>query len=1165
MDQLRADNAQLSQQVALLTAQVAQMQAARPCRKCPVAVPDKFDGPLAQFPAFFGQCQLYMSLWPEDFPTECVFVLMLGFSSDGCDDGRMEVPLKEPMQLGVARPRLTQAEKVRCHCDGLCLYCGNQGHFVAKCPVKTSTAATPVVAGNGHRLAYWGPPSSPTLPSPPPLTSSTSPPLSLLVKHLVLPASVFMPGVGAVEIQALVNSGATANFMDAHFVRAVVHSSGTGVPARPVVAATKPLCMRIGQHVEEAVFYIAAVPHFPVVLGLEWLQAHDPQIVWSSGVVQFLDRKCATHCLHSCVGSVATPVDLDLPAELVDFADVFGEKEADQLPPYRAYDCPIDLLPNVKLPVGPIYSLSEPELAALRDFTNKNLRKGFIQPSTSPLAALVLFVKKKSGELRLYCDYHKLNAITVRNQYPLPLIPELIEQLCQAKIFMKLDLRRAYNLVHIHAGDKWKTAFRMRYSHFDYTVMPFGLTNAPAVFLHFMNEHWQHVRLVLQLLCENHLFAKREKCQFAQTTIDFLGHRISPAGVEMDPEKIESLQAFVNYYRTFIPRFAALTAPLSNLLKKGEKFHWGAEEQTAFEALKVAFASEPILKHPDPGQPFVVETDTSDVAVGAVLLQAYAPPGTLFLCTYNSRKLSAPELNYMIWDKELLAIKVTFETWRHNLEGAHHQIEVRTDHRNLEHLSTAQTLNQRQVRWSLFFARFDFWVTYVPSGGNQCADALSQKPEYTRREDKILPQTVIPLERFAATEEPVDLRVRIQEAQQQEHLWQLDIENWMRMGDKRLLGCILGTCYGSVIAFMCLEVLFVALSYVNVMIVQRRDTLGCSKHCTSSLGHFASCGICRQAKYAPGAPPGLLQPLPTPERPWGTVSLDFITELPPSKGATTILVVVDMLTKMAHFIPCVGLPLAKITAQLFISHVFRLHGLPDRIVSDRGVQTCLSFTHHPETDGGTERMNAILEQYLRCFSNTQQDNWVEMLPVAEFASPSDSPLPAVDTFLQELKAVHHMVRNQLERAKEDYKWFAERHCHDVLPSALGHRKAERDGAWYHIQPVFQGSLLVPVSADSLHRPDPSQPAPVAPLGEEDCGADFSIRWHGRVMGQRTSPGLMPLMFMLLIWSRTFTLSFLNVLICLVLGEGALKRRNSQQGVGVWLQRWWRRLGKGRAS
>ncbi|XP_013915571.1 PREDICTED: uncharacterized protein LOC106543973 [Thamnophis sirtalis] len=161
------------------------------------------------------------------------------------------------------------------------------------------------------------------------------------------------------------------------------------------------------------------------------------------------------------------------------------------MPPHQPYDCPIDLVPDAKLPAGRLYSMSEPELAALRDFLNKNLTWGFIRPSSSPLSSPVLFIKKKIGDLRLYCDYHRLNAITVHNCYPLPLIPELLERLLEVTVFTKMDLRGAYKLVRIWAGDEWKTAFGTRYGHVKYMVMPFGLTNAPAVFQHFMNDIFQ--------------------------------------------------------------------------------------------------------------------------------------------------------------------------------------------------------------------------------------------------------------------------------------------------------------------------------------------------------------------------------------------------------------------------------------------------------------------------------------------------------------------------------------------------------------------------------------------------------------------------------------------------------------------------------------------------
>jgi hypothetical protein len=182
------------------------------------------------------------------------------------------------------------------------------------------------------------------------------------------------------------------------------------------------------------------------------------------------------------------PTPINLPEKYKDFVDVFEKINANQLPAHSPYDCPIDLEEGHSPPFGPIYGLSERELQALRDYLTENLAKGFIQHSKFPAVAPILFVKKKDGSLRLCVDYHGLNKITKKNRYPLPLISSLLDRLCTGKIFTKLDLRGAYNLLRIRPGSEWKTTFRTRYGHFEYTVMPFGLTNAPTVFQHLMND-----------------------------------------------------------------------------------------------------------------------------------------------------------------------------------------------------------------------------------------------------------------------------------------------------------------------------------------------------------------------------------------------------------------------------------------------------------------------------------------------------------------------------------------------------------------------------------------------------------------------------------------------------------------------------------------------------
>ncbi|KAK3571043.1 hypothetical protein QTP86_001290 [Hemibagrus guttatus] len=283
--------------------------------------------------------------------------------------------------------------------------------------------------------------------------------------------------------------------------------------------------------------------------------------------------------------------DIRLLQPYTDFEGVFSQERASHLPEHQEWDCAIDLLPNTSLPKGRIYPLSLPESKAMEDYIEGALAAGHIRPSTSPAAAGFFFIEKKDGGLRPCIDYRGLNAITVRYPYPLPLVPAALEQLRGARVFTKLDLRSAYNLVRIRKGDEWKTAFHTTHGHYEYCVMPFGLTNAPAVFQALINgvfrdllgrgviayiddilvystsmeEHVCQVREVLARLQRFHLFVKLEKCEFHRTTMTFLGYVISPRGVEMDTNKVRAVSewpapatikelqrflGFANFYRS---------------------------------------------------------------------------------------------------------------------------------------------------------------------------------------------------------------------------------------------------------------------------------------------------------------------------------------------------------------------------------------------------------------------------------------------------------------------------------------------------------------------------------------------------------------------------------------------------------------------------------------
>ncbi|KAL0428120.1 UNVERIFIED_CONTAM: Retrovirus-related Pol polyprotein from transposon.6 [Sesamum latifolium] len=301
------------------------------------------------------------------------------------------------------------------------------------------------------------------------------------------------------------------------------------------------------------------------------------------------------------------------------------------------------------------------ELLELKKQLEELLEKGFIQPSTSPWGAPVLFVKKKDGSMRLCVDYRQLNRVTVKNKYPLPRIDDLLDQLKGATTFSKIDLRSGYLQLRIAEKDIPKSAFHTRYGHYEFLVMPFGLTNAPAAFMALMNrtfqeyldrfvivfiddilvysknreEHEQHLRIVLQILKEKELYAKLSKCEFWVNQVVFLRHVISGDGVMPDPSKVKAVMEWripknttevrnflglAGYYRRFVEGFFIIAGPLTKLLRKGVAFQWTEQCQQSFDELKRRLTSTPILTLPSSSGGYVVYTDASKQGLGCVLM-----------------------------------------------------------------------------------------------------------------------------------------------------------------------------------------------------------------------------------------------------------------------------------------------------------------------------------------------------------------------------------------------------------------------------------------------------------------------------------------------------------------------------------------------------------------
>ncbi|KAJ9529863.1 hypothetical protein QJQ45_022262 [Haematococcus lacustris] len=712
--------------------------------------------------------------------------------------------------------------------------------------------------------------------------------------------------------------------------------------------------------------------------------------------------------------------------------------------PRRSVDHTIHLTGPAPSP-RPIYRMSQPELDQLKKQLDDLLAKGFIRPSTSPFAAPVLFVRKKDGSLRLCVDFRALNQQTLKNRYPLPRIDDLLDQLSGAQVFSKIDLRSGYHQIRVAEDDIPKTAFRTRYGHYEFTVLPFGLCNAPATFQQLMNDvfkphlddfvlvylddilvfsksaadHERHLHLTLSLLRQHQLCANLAKCAFWLDTVDFLGHIVSAAGIQPDPTKVKAvldwpapqdkhqLRSFLgtaNYYRRLLHHHAHRVLPLTDLLRDEQPWRWGEAEQRAFADIKAAMASSPVVRPPDFSLPFTVKTDASLFAIGAVLTQQDSS-GAEYVVAYESRKLNPAQVNYPAHERELLAVLHALTTWRHYLLGRPFIVE--TDNSATTHVLTQSNLTGRQMRWTQRLAEFD--ITFVHKAGKHhtVPDALSRRPDHQLTALSIVdpdPSFFATFDRHApedpAYQAALSQALSPPSPSSPTHLQVIEGRLYTTSTPPRL---------------------YIPSSPLRAHLLHEAHDahtaahLGRAKTLERLQRHFywpqmhktvqeyvRTCDKCQRNKATNQLPPGLLQPLPIPSRNWQQVSMDFIGPLPATpRGHTMIFTVVDKLSKMIHLIPTTTTATAHDTARLFFDHIFKHHGLPEAIISDRdpkftsdfwtslfhltGTRLLLSSAYHPQTDGQTERANRTVEDMLRPYVNDHKSDWDQHLAAVEFA------------------------------------------------------------------------------------------------------------------------------------------------------------------------------------
>lgn len=748
------------------------------------------------------------------------------------------------------------------------------------------------------------------------------------------------------------------------------------------------------------------------------------------------------------------PTDAPSPtiqAVLDKFQDIFQELP-DHPPPHRAIEHDIPLKPGSAPITKPVYRMSESELQELKSQLDLLLSKGFIRPSTSPYGSPILFVKKKDGSLRMCVDYRALNKNTVKNSYALPRIDELLDRLHGANVISKLDLQSGYHQIRMSEESIPKTAFRTRFGHYEFTVLPFGLCSAPATFQRLMNEifrqhldvfvlvylddilvfskneedHAQHLHKVFEILRQHQLYAKLSKCAFGQSSLPFLGHIVGKDGIRVDPAKVDAITTWptptsqhdvrcflglANYYRRFVKGFSQLANPLTSLLAERSTFIWGPEQQQSFEALKAALSSAPILSAPDFTSPFAVTTvsaDASDFAIGAVLTQG--EKDTLKTIAYLSRKLNPAERNYPVHERELLAIIFALKQWRHYLMGR--PFTIHTDHHGLQHIQTTPGLTGRRARWSELLQEYEFDLKYIKGNTNIVADALSRRPDLRLglMLSSISTSTVSSV---------LSLHQDILSAASSDKIYQKAMQSARRSTKPGRF--TIGT--DDLLYYQGTQGprLYIPESLRDHVMYEAHDSptaghLGMDKTLDKLVRRFywpnmeasvrayvKTCTACQRNKPDNKPPIGLAKPNAIPSRPWEIISMDLITQLPRTQsGHTAIVTFVDRLTKMAHFVPCSTTITATALADIFLNTIFRHHGLPEVIISDRdpkftskfwaslfktlGTRLNMSTARHPQTDGQSERTNRTLEEMLRAYVQPpRHDDWDKHLPALEFA------------------------------------------------------------------------------------------------------------------------------------------------------------------------------------
>ena len=554
-------------------------------------------------------------------------------------------------------------------------------------------------------------------------------------------------------------------------------------------------------------------------------------------------------------------------------------------------------------------------------------------------------------------------------------------------------------------------------------------------------EHEEHLRITLQLLRDHQLYAKFSKCEFWLTEVIFLGHVVSGEGIKVDPQKVEavanwprpttvteirSFLGLAGYYRRFVKDFSRIAAPMTKLTRKQVKFQWNDQCEKSFQTLKTCLTTAPVLTLPTESGSFAIYCDASRVGLGCVLMQDRK------VIAYASRQLKKHEVNYPTHDLEMAAVIFALKIWRHYLYGV--RCEVYTDHKSLQYILQQKELNLRQRRWVELLKDYDCQILYHPGKANVVADALSRKSMGSLSHVTVTERPLVrELRELLADGLTLDLEVQGQETvllaqfqvrpllideiknAQKEDPQCMKIRDLVQSGkapdfsyEDDVLKCKGRLCVPDVSGFR--EQIMKEIHYspytvhpgVTKMYHDLKEVYWWPNMKGDVARFVSKCLACQQVKFEHQRPSGLLQEIQLPEWKWDQVTMDFVVGLPKTqRGYDSVWVIVDRLTKSAHFLEVKTTFSAAQYAQLYVDQIVRLHGVPSVIISDRGAQftsrfwqkfqealgTSLHFStaFHPQTDGQSERTIQTLEDMLRLCVMDFKGSWDHFLPLIEFA------------------------------------------------------------------------------------------------------------------------------------------------------------------------------------